>query len=206
MKGILVFGESTSFGRGDNENGGWSGRLKRYFESKDYYNVVYNLGVPGQSSTDLLERFDIEAKARTKKIWPNDEFTIIFAIGTNDSKGLDTPDNVKTPLDKFKKNILTLIDESKKFTDKIVFIGLIPVNEDITNPYENTYFFNERTKQYNEVIKNCCKDNNILFIDMFDDWFKSDYKTLLGDGVHPNSKGYEKIFLKVKETLFSNLQ
>ena len=41
MHGILCFGDSITFGRGETPNIGWAGRLKKYFESKDFYNVLY---------------------------------------------------------------------------------------------------------------------------------------------------------------------
>ena len=67
MKRIICFGDSITFGRGENPNIGWCGRLKNYFESKDPYNAIYNLGVPGHTSTDLLLRFNIEASGRIRK-------------------------------------------------------------------------------------------------------------------------------------------
>ena len=60
MYGISVFGDSITFGRGNNLDRGWCGRLRKYFESKDYYNCLYNLGLCGDTTNKLLERFDAE--------------------------------------------------------------------------------------------------------------------------------------------------
>ena len=62
MKGILCFGDSLTFGVGELPNKSWCGRLKDYFEIKENHNGVYNLGVPGHTSTDLLKRFNAEAE------------------------------------------------------------------------------------------------------------------------------------------------
>ncbi|MDP3998378.1 MAG: hypothetical protein Q8P89_02085 [bacterium] len=66
---ILAFGTSTTYGAWDIE-GGWVQRLRRFLDEKiitanyehDYF--VYNLGVSGDKSADILERFETETKAR----------------------------------------------------------------------------------------------------------------------------------------------
>lgn len=201
MFGILIFGDSIVYGRGEKPDIGWAGRFKEYFEKQDPYNAVYNLGIPGDTTNDLLERFDTEAKARIQYYLPENKFVIIFGIGTNDARCVETPDNQQTAPEEFKKNILSLIKKAGKHTKHVVFVGLLPVDEDITNPFEDTYFTNKRQKEYNEIIKECCKQENIDFVDIIDEWLKIDYKDLLEDGLHPNSKGYEKIFEIVKEFL-----
>ncbi|MGM5484950.1 MAG: SGNH/GDSL hydrolase family protein [Nanobdellota archaeon] len=71
MHAVLAFGDSITFGRGVVPSRGWTNSLKEYFESKDFYNVLYNLGIPGDSSTDLLKRFETEAKARIQYYFPD---------------------------------------------------------------------------------------------------------------------------------------
>jgi len=201
MKAILCFGASITFGRGDQVNGGWTGRLKKYWEANDYYNAVYNLGIPGNTTADLLERFETECKARAVKKRDDDKFVILFGIGTNDTKYIDNTDNAQTLPKEFEENINKLINIAKKYSDKIGVIGLIPVNESKTNPYENTYFFNKRIKEFNSIMKKCCKNGSIYFIDLFSKWESMKYNNLLGDGLHPNAKGYDLMFGQIKEFL-----
>ncbi|MBW2999358.1 hypothetical protein KY339_01690 [Candidatus Woesearchaeota archaeon] len=204
MFAICVFGDSLIFGRGDNLNRGWVGRLRKYFEAKDYYNAVYNLGIPGNNTNDLLNRFETECKARIKENHPEDKHVILIGIGLNDSKYIDKPGNPEVKQEIFKKNIKQLIEIAKKYTPEVIFIGLTSVDENRTNPYETTFFLNDRVKQYNDMIMECCNDNNILFIDIFDEWQKLDYAELLDDGLHPNAKGYEKIYGIVKDFLIGH--
>jgi lysophospholipase L1-like esterase len=204
MFGILAFGDSIVFGRGNNIDRGWVGRLRRYFEAKDYYNGVYNLGIPGNNSTDLLNRFETECTARIKKNYPEDRFIILIGIGINDSKFVDTKDNPETEPAKFKENILKLIELSKKYTDEVIFIGLTPVDESLTDPYETTFFFNERIKQFNDTVSECCKDKGTLFLDMFSELQKLDYTKLLDDGLHLNAAGYDKMYEIIKDFLIEN--
>ena len=67
MSKILVFGASITYGAWDLE-GGWVDRLKKYchkFDLEDkFYYLVENLGISGQISKDILERFELETKAR----------------------------------------------------------------------------------------------------------------------------------------------
>ena len=49
-------------------------------------------------------------------------------------------------------------------------------------------------------IKEICAKNNLLFIEMQDLLKDED----LEDGLHPNSKGHEKMFLRVKDFLEKN--
>src|SRR3989344_3552583 len=86
---ILVFGDSITYGAWDT-NGGWVQRLRTYLDKKQLadpklYYELYNLGVSGDTSTDLLERFEAETKQRIKRMSAKEEIIIIVAIGTNDS-------------------------------------------------------------------------------------------------------------------------
>lgn len=204
MFGISIFGDSITFGRGDDLNRGWCGRLKEYFESKDYYNCLYNLGICGDTTKTLLERFDSEAKARIKFIRDQDRQVIVFSIGINDSRLLSKQKIAETEINDFEKNIQTLIDKAKKHTREIIFIGLTPVNESITSNYEGTTFTNKRINLFNSKIKEICKKNGLPFFDLFKEFSELDYFELLSDGLHPNSEGYVEIFELVKNFLIQN--
>ena len=201
MFGISVFGDSITFGRGNNLNRGWCGRLRKYFESKDYFNCLYNLGICGDTTNNLLERFDAEAKARVKFVRNQDRQVIIFSIGINDSRLLGKDKIPEIEIDKFEQNIQILIDKAKNYTKEILLIGLTPVDESITLNYENTIFTNERVKQFNDKVKELCQKNNLPFFDIFQKFSKLNYQKLLDDGLHPNSEGYEEIFNLIKNFL-----
>jgi lysophospholipase L1-like esterase len=185
---ICIFGDSIVWGASDCEKGGWADSLKNYLMDDDI--DVYNLGISGDTVEDLLERFDIEAEARNPDI-------IIFAIGINDSLSLD-----KDGLIKFQKNISSLATKAKKFTDKIIFIGLTSVDESRTTPYlsEETgeAYNNQSIGEYDEVIKSFCEDNNLIFVDVLGLLINDDD---LCDGLHPSSIGHKKMFERIKEEI-----
>ena len=62
MKDIvtIIFGDSISYGLYDNELG-WSYRLRKKL---GYNHFIFNLAIPGQSSFDILNKFEIELKNR----------------------------------------------------------------------------------------------------------------------------------------------
>jgi lysophospholipase L1-like esterase len=196
---INIFGDSITWGASDYKFGGWVARLRYYFETNEDYAVdVYNLGVSGDTIYDLLLRFKNECLARNEQ--PQ---IIIFAIGTNDSQYINSKNNPRTPIDKFENNLEELINQAKEFSDKIVFIGLTKVDESKLTPVpwsEEIFYDNENTLKYNSVIEKVSKKYNLLFISLFDLLNVSD----LDDGLHPNSKGHNKMFLKIKEFLLSN--
>ena len=202
MFGICVFGDSLTFGRGDNINGGWSEKLKRNFESQDYYNCLYNLEVCGDTTEDILKRFDVEAKSRIRFKREGDRYIIIISVGLNDSRLVGEDKTSQIEIKKFEENIQELIQKAKMHIDEIVFIGLTPVDELLTLNYEGTTFTNERVSQFNEIIKSSCQENNILFLDMFEEFSKLNYQELLADGLHPNPAGYEEMYKLIKEFLF----
>ena len=94
------------------------------------------------------------------------------------------------------------INKAKKYNS--AFIGLPPVDETKTLPFEETSFQNKRIKLFNDIIKEQCHQNNILFLDMFDLMSKEDYPKLLEDGLHPNSQGYDFMFVKIKDLIEKN--
>jgi len=190
MTQILIFGDSITYGAFD-KKGGWVERLKEKLMGKDI--LVYNLGVSGDTTIDLLDRFENETRAR----YDNDT-TLILEIGINDSYHSDI-----TP-EMFENNIQELIKKAKKYSKKIVFLGLTPVDESKTNPLpwnKNAFYKNNKIQKYDNIIKEVCKRNSIHFIEISNNFAKTDYKILLHDGLHPNTKGHEKIFEIVSKDL-----
>ena len=200
MKAILCLGDSITHGRGEMPSIGWVGRLKDYYEGQEFYHCVFNLGIPGNTSKDMLKRIDIEAKARAIYRRPDSEYIITISVGTNDMGGIGSPDAVIISPRKFRKNIFSLIRKARKYVQKVVFISTLPVDES-RSPVRNFYFTNEKQEEYNNIVRECCKKEDVLFLDLYSDWIKKDYLKLLHDDVHPNEKGYRLMYEQIKEFL-----
>lgn len=196
MYSILIFGDSIAAGRGVDKAKSWVSLLTQYLDKKDKHSVLlYNLSIPGQSTNEVLKRFSVEAEARCEKIHPDDRFTVIFAVGINDAKCVKTKDNVVTTAESFKKNIKLLINNSRKYTDNLIFIGPTLVNEKKTMPIDTNYFSNKKILEYSSILKKLCIENGISFVDVADDWRQRNYKIFLtSDGIHPNEQGHKTIY------------
>jgi len=204
MKGIVAFGDSITFGRGVVPSTGWAKRLKEHFESKNLHNALYNLGIPGDSSENLLNRFETEAKARIQYHFPDDKYIILIAIGTNDSRGLGSPENIQTSPEDYKNNVKEIVKLAKKHTKYIVLIGLSPVDESLM-PFEDTYFNNQTIEKFNNILQEIAKNNNLPYCDVYNKFIKQkDYSKLLFDGVHPNDEGYKVMYDIIKKFLIEN--
>jgi lysophospholipase L1-like esterase len=205
MTQILVFGDSIVYGAWDRE-GGWVQRLKNILDKKtlsdpNIYYRIYNLGVPGNVIEDVLKRFEFETEQRLKE---DKEVVIIFAIRINDSQFIHSQNNLRTAPKKFEENLGKLINLAQKYSSKIIFVGLTPVDEDKVSPIPwdtNKSYKNNLIEKYNNVIKSMCKENKIYFINIFGKLINLDYKNLLEDGLHPNSEGHQKIFEIVRDFL-----
>ncbi len=185
---ICIFGDSITYGAFDTEKGGWANRLHLYLDSKnDFEDEVYNLGISGDHTEGLLERFDSEAKSRESDF-------LIFAIGMNDSQFVISENQNRVLLEKFEQNIKELISRARKITNKILFVGLTPVDEAKTVPIPwdtDKMYKNEYVEKYNSKIKEICESEAVEFIDIFSDMIKENYTSMLVDGLHPDAKGHE---------------
>ncbi len=208
MAHICVFGDSISYGAWDTEKEGWVNRLRELLDEKFFSEnaeeyIVYNMSVDGDITEGVLNRFESEIKIRLSE----SETIIIFAIGSNDSEWNNNQKSLRVTPEKFKEKVKKLIELAKNFSNNIVFMGLGPVDEAKVDPIPwlpNTSYKNEYLKQYNNILKSVCDEKSIPFINIFDEFFKTNYKKLLEDGVHPNSKGHKKIFEIVKDFLIEN--
>lgn len=204
---IFIYGDSISLGLWD-ENGGWADRLKKDIFAKEVannlktYNEVYNLGIDGNFTRQIVARFEEETKAR---LWPDEKYMFIFATGTNDSliNGNGRPES---SAEEYLKNLSDLYVKVKKYSNKILFIDLTPVDENRTNPLppeissSGKSYANERIDSFNETLHKFCNENNLACV-LVNKKFKENknYQELLIDGLHPNTEGHLLMYESIKE-------
>ena len=197
MNNFLIWGDSITYGHGD-ADGGWVGRLRKTVWRDS---VVYNLGVSGDTTTEVLRRLESEAKQRVD---PEEETVCIFAIGINDSIFLPDPGTFQTELPQFVKNIHEIYSQAKSISSRMAFIGLTPVDEKKTNPIAwapNKVYKNDFIAKYNGALHIFCDEARLPFVDVFSSWEKRQYTEWLYDGVHPNAKGYDELFSLISAKL-----
>ena len=191
---ILVFGDSITYGAWDKEKSGWVNRLRLALEndnSNNYY-TIFNLGISGDVTENIKDRFDNECKIRFNK---NDNTIIIFSIGINDSQNIKDEDRVL--LGTFRNNVISLINSAKKYTNNILFIGLTKVDESKVTPLpwdKDKCYLNNKIIIFDKELKNICLENDVDYLYIYDLLEVEE----LFDGLHPNNVGHQKICDKVK--------
>lgn len=180
----IIFGDSISYGLYDKESLGWVNRVRLNLNKNHY---IFNLAIPGQSSKDILSRFEIELKNRHND---QDSFKLIFAFGIKDALLL-TKDN--NHINIFKENVLKIIEISKKYTEDINFVGLIKPDFTIRTEYNL-----EDVITIDNTLEEICEDSNLNYIKLID-LINEDELT---DGLHPNSIGHKKISERILNSIY----
>lgn len=203
---ILVFGASTTYGSYDSE-GGWVQRLRKYFDRRmikskyEAYFTVYNLGVDGDTSRDLLRRFEDEVKVRLDE---DQETLVIISIGINDLIINNRTHKHWVSPEEYQANLERLVKLSKKYAKRTIFVGLAPVDERKVDPIpwvEGCSYRSEFVRLYEGIMESVAKIAGVEFVGVFDELSKEKFRGLLVDGVHPNSEGHERIFEIVRERI-----
>jgi lysophospholipase L1-like esterase len=192
MHAILCFGDSITFGIGEQPAKGWCGRLKDFLEKKDPYNYVYNLGIPGDTSQGVLERIDVECKRRIRYKRERDKATIIIAIGTNDIKFKDGLHQISE--DDFESNIKCIIEVAKKYTSNIFVLQMPPVHSTRARSWEGNDYKNSDIDRRNNILKRISGEYYVSL--NFEDWDEK-----LPDGLHSNTEGYDEMFAQIKRAI-----
>jgi len=200
---VYFFGDSITWGMSDPE-GGWAKRTRQHFKETMAQNsglsiLDYNLGIPGNTAEDLVNRFDREFQSRQMAGWKN---IAVFAIGTNDSQYHLPKQTPRYTDDVFQSYLIRLITAARQNQiSNIAFVGLMPVDEKQTVPLPGFPDFatpQEQMKNKNAVIKAVCEKFKVTYIDLECDFDQpQNYMNLLDDGMHPNHLGHELIEQKV---------
>ena len=171
--------------------------MRNYLESKNEDFQVYNLGVSGEATEDLIERVESETKARE----PN---AIIFAIGINDAQFIHSQNSNRISEGNFKTNLTTLFKNAQKLVKTVMFIGLTPVDESRTTPipwHTDVSYFKKNIRAFDSIIEEFCKEKNLTYISMEGVLENED----LVDGLHPNAEGHRKMFEKIKPEIENSI-
>lgn len=208
MANILVFGASTTYGAWDVEGSGWVQRLRKFIDENEEvsgfqnHHLIYNLGISGDKTTGLIKRFEAETKARIKE---NRETIILFHIGINDAIYSEKLDRTEISPGQYRNNLIALIKLTKKYSQKIVVIGSMPVDSRVDPmPWSlGRSYKNEHVERFNKIMEEVARENEVHFIEIYQRFVKEDYSKLLADGVHMNNEGHRKFFEIVKEILIA---
>ena len=201
---ILIFGDSITQGAFDAECGGWANRLgnvmyRRALDSGlEKRDLVFNLGISGDNSEKLKLRFLSETQART-----DGECAIIIAIGVNDSQYEVATDENRVHADLFRENMKQLASDAKKYSKKVFFVGIAPIEEEKLSPmpWKPTHAYdNKNITIYNKILEDVSKEEGVLWVSM-NGVFGEALTSCLVDGIHPSAHGHKLMFERIKNAL-----
>lgn len=200
MAQIFCYGDSITYGADDTVLSGWVTRLRLHLENNlNFKGLIYNMGIPGETTKGLVERFTQETKSRIRED-KTVENIFIFTYGANDSAFIPSKNIFRVDVNMFKNNLNKTIIEAKKFSNKIYIQTITPVVEEETvNPVnKDKSRKNKWVEEYNNKVLEIAKEQGIEIIDVNLAYLKQNYKDLFcKDGLHPNDKGHELIFKTV---------
>ncbi|WP_126147347.1 GDSL-type esterase/lipase family protein [Synechococcus elongatus] len=198
----IAIGDSTIYGYGDPEGGGWVERLRRQWMHPDRPGpVLYNLGVRGDGVEQVQQRLEAEFRCRgeLRRQQPD---VILLSVGINDSARIGSlKGRQMCPRDRFTEAIQALLQESKSLAPTLV-IGMVPVSE-AQMPFADCLWFNHADQhEYTAITQQACEELNLPYLDLFSRWWERGeewWQSCLGpDGLHPNVSGYRAIYEEVQ--------
>lgn len=186
---IVAIGDSHIYGRLDAVNGGWIGQLRRRLEGTYPQSAMFNLGIGGETTKDVLNRIKSELEPRK----PN---AIIIGVGTNDarrrggSKGKHEVDPKR-----FEKYLHKLVVISRALTPCVLIPSVLGVDEARTQKIDGFYYDNKDFKHYHDIQARLSQSMHVTFLDFFTALPMSDPK-ISPDGIHLSTAGHESLFSK----------
>jgi lysophospholipase L1-like esterase len=205
MSRFIVFGDSIAYGKWDSK-GGYVNRLREYLDTnfnipKETNHQVYNLGIPGETTRRLVEHLEVELEKRMNF---GEETRIIFQIGLNDANFNNNFHKEQVPLYELEDNYKKIIEISKKYSDRLLFLSITRINEDklwqAFPHFKNEFLSSEVEKYYNSQIR-ILNELKVPFLDFYNKLDPKDFS----DGIHPGDSGHELIFKEVLKYIQDNL-
>jgi lysophospholipase L1-like esterase len=192
---IFFVGDSITLGWRDEDIGGWPVRLMARLDP-DRSITAYNLGVRGDTSEQILARWQEEVLRRRRSM---SRSVIVFAFGANDAK-VTAGDEPIIALDVFRRNTRRILATAAS-EHRVLFIGPAPVDESalarVINPTGSVPVpSNRRIAEISGVLAQETAAVAIPYLDLMrslsgeESW----YSGLRGtDGIHPPARGHDQI-------------
>jgi len=194
---IYCFGDSITLGCNDSQGLGWPGRLGRGLKRNERSLAVYNLGINGDTSSNIAARWRHETEARSR----NETGLLFFAFGFNDASR-PTDGKLQVELQDSIACARELMLAAKSVSD-ILWIGPTPLDESV-NPLRTEFdtwtTYNDEIAGYDKAYAELAQDLDVDYLRLFPEFVQSErYSAALvsGDGIHPGDDGYAMIAEKI---------
>lgn len=192
---ICFIGDAFTVGAGDETALGWTGRLAANEWAGNHDITLYNLGIRGNSTRMIGERWRRECEAR---IPASANGRLVFMFGGNDAKE-EVGRGIEVPLEESVANARAILSEASQWLPTL-WIGLMPMNDAIPYPQllsgPQYRFSNERQQAYNDRYAAVAAEIGVPFLDLHTplmsdaNWMRL---TQAGDGSNPAAEGYDYV-------------
>lgn len=204
---VFAFGHSIIYGNWDTE-GGWVQRLRSYLDERaldqqeeELVSEVFNLGIPGETSSELLDRFERELERR---VWEEVEQVVLIQTGANDALEMVEQEEIKVSKDEYRRNLEELVDQAREHAGHVFVISDIYTAIDGEIPWaEDTAINDERLGEYVEIQREVCSGREVELIDLRGLKDSEEWVQMMEEGMHPDNDGHRLIFEEVKQRLES---
>jgi acyl-CoA thioesterase-1 len=198
---ICFIGDSITVGMGDVEMRGWPSQLAAAEIDRGHNVTVYNLGIGGDTSELVRERWRTESERRLPARVPG---RLVFAFGLPDlvdEIGVGT----RVPLEDSVAHARAVLSEASAWLPTLM-IGPVPTVDEM-QPYvlpNGTQYHLQRDNTANQNARYAalCAEIGVPYLDLFSMFAEDeawDREQRAYDGTHTTSAGYGMIAAKVEE-------
>jgi lysophospholipase L1-like esterase len=189
---LCCVGDSITSGQGDALFLGWPGRVGQLALQQGHDCTVYNLGIRGETSDQIAERWLRECRPRLAS---HARAAVAFAFGINDATEQDG--NIRVPLGRSAANARTVLAEASRHW-RCLFIGPAPVDERrqplTMDDGAVRMKRNALVADYNDTLRHATDETGVPFLDLFAHLSAEPrWSDELSDGLHPSAAGYDRI-------------
>jgi acyl-CoA thioesterase-1 len=178
---VLFFGDSHTVGVGDPSGLGWVGRIVTATHADGIPLVAYNLGVRGETSEDVLRRWQGEATARASDL----ETKVVFAVGANDTSEEEEASRVE--LTDSVGALVAMLRQAEEAGLPAIVVGPAPVGDEQQV---------ERIANLSSRFAEACEQMGVSFVEVTASlrWNRTWREEIAAsDEAHPGAAGYEAL-------------
>jgi len=203
MASIICFGDSITRGESDAVYGGWADRIKtdlikQFLATGKDKISVFNMGISGETTNGLLQRFQHEFVTRQAV---DNKDTVLFGYGANDLASQDG--HYLVAIETYIDNLSQCIEFSLEKEANVVLINVTPIAAQLDGiPNVNNRIRNDETiRRYNQALLTLSVKYSVDIIDVYTPFNDNKEAYLTADGLHPNSAGHELLYQEITTSL-----